>query len=143
MAPQITIIQKDAKTEIFPRALQNSFAGSAEEMLGRVADYFDSALAKKFDNDLTASLQKGGRISYTLNGERLVLDGCNGSVVEYSNASGALIRFGKIKLEDGLYLAHRIELSLPQEKISSEIEIKNYHLNETLPENVFSTDNLQ
>jgi len=143
MAPQIVIVRRGADTTVFPRALQNSFASSGELILGDITGYFNATLMQKFDTDGAVSFQKGGSIIYTFNGEQLTIDRDNGFVREYAGPAGLRIRFDKQVWEEGLYLPRRIELSAPQEKISSEIELNNYHLNQELPENTFSTETLQ
>jgi tetratricopeptide (TPR) repeat protein len=143
MAPQVIIIEKASMMEVFPRALHSSLAAQGKDALGMLSKFFNASLIRKFDTDSTVSARKGGSITYTLDGEQLVIDRANGSVIRYCGTNGVLLSFGKIKWEAGLYLPHRVDILLPQEKISSQIEFKNYHLNETLPLNTFSTDNLQ
>jgi outer membrane lipoprotein-sorting protein len=143
MAPQIIIMSNGYQTDIFPHALQSSLLASGKNILQQVSGYFNAALIKKFDKQETLSRKKGGRIIYTLNDERLIIDRDSGMVCEYYGQSGMFIRFKRFQWEEGLRLPHRIELCLPQEKISSEIEITNYHLNQNLPDDIFSTGNMQ
>lgn len=143
LAPQIIVMHNAGSTEIFPKALQGSVAGSGIDVLDNVAGYFSAEIVKKFDTDSTLSRQSRGSIIYSLNGEQLIIDRENGAVSQYRGPSGLIVRFGKINWEEGLYLPHSINLSLPGEKIVSQIEIKSYRINPELPADTFSSDTLR
>ncbi|MCB4791114.1 MAG: tetratricopeptide repeat protein [Elusimicrobia bacterium] len=137
LMPHVVIVQNKG-LKIYPKDLQENDSVFNLDCLDRVKAYFNTEILAKFDSDRTAVSVKRNLYTYRLDAMALVIDSRTGAIKEYKESNKMEIAFRKQVQYEGLYLPLDINIYLPDKNISAQIKIKDFDINNSIEDGVFT-----
>jgi tetratricopeptide (TPR) repeat protein len=137
MAPQVVVIQNGG-IRISPQALSDTVSPESIELFDRVKDLLNARLLEQFDAAGVTVRSKGRRLIYTAGEATLIIDKDSATVREYRIAGRLILTFKSHVREEGLDLPAEIDMVSSREKITTNIKLHNYILNEKIDTGTFT-----
>lgn len=135
-APQMVIV-KNREIEIHPKQLNNKFSDNHKNILEEIGKYFNTNLIDEFDDEKVKIEKRGSSYCYSLSNKKLVISNKDGTIREFSVEDEIMVKFGKYKLVEGLYLPRDIQIYFVKDDLSVKLKLRNFILNKKIKDTYF------
>ena len=142
LMPHVIIVENNG-LKIYPEALNNNSSLLNSEHLNRLETYFNAGILKSLDSDKTVISIKGRHYIYKLEEKTLEIDARDGTITSYKDGEKIVINFRKQVLYEGLYLPLEAEIYLPDKDMFVHIKVRDFGINKTMEDEVFTTPIIQ
>jgi tetratricopeptide (TPR) repeat protein len=139
MAPRVVVI-RNAGLQVYPLALRENLSPQSIELFEQVKDLLNTRLLDAFDSEWVATRSKGHCLLYSVGNATLMIDKDNATVREYEVKDRFILKFRSHVHEEGLDLPAEIDVYSGADKITTNIKLRNFILNENIDQNVFTLD---
>lgn len=137
MAPQVVVI-RNAGLQVYPQALRENISPQSIELFEQVKDLLNTRLLDAFDSERVVTRSKGRCLLYSVGNATLTIDKDNATVREYRDKGRLILKFRSHVHEEGLDLPAEIDIYSGSDKITTNIKLRNFILNENIDQNVFT-----